>query len=342
MSEAAASRFSCQATASSPTTLARRRSPSLPSAEGTLPRRVAACIIPPSPPAGNRFLWPRAFVHHPPCCHATPVLACPLQELNSLIVDIRSGGKGPTLTGKQAEMKCVPDSHPTDPTSWRQSESPPFSLTFALPTYSHLRAKLDKLTLSNAAIWDREKSRPKIKCDRPPPRCPGAVSCQRNRFVPRSLNGALSPTFPSANLYPATLSAPWIIKAPYYVLCYTLDNLFDGKPIARFWFLETVARMPYFSYIRSENEPQRLMHVQACGCFSNRSVASALFALRRLSPCSMLHLYETLGWWRSGVAVKHVHFAEEYNECAICRPRSSTGATVSQSSKIQSAEDAAA
>lgn len=28
----------------------------------------------------------------------------------------------------------------------------------------------------------------------------------------------------------------------------------------------------------------------------------------------MLHLYETLGWWRVGAAVKHVHFAEEWNE----------------------------
>jgi hypothetical protein len=39
-----------------------------------------------------------------------------------------------------------------------------------------------------------------------------------------------------------------------------LDVIFNGRPIQRFWFLETVARMPYFSYI------------------------------------SMLHLYETLGW----------------------------------------------
>lgn len=36
------------------------------------------------------------------------------------------------------------------------------------------------------------------------------------------------------------------------------------RPIQRFWFLEMVARMPYFSYI------------------------------------TMLHLYETFGWWRAG------------------------------------------
>jgi hypothetical protein len=38
----------------------------------------------------------------------------------------------------------------------------------------------------------------------------------------------------------------------------------------RFWFLETVARMPYFSYI------------------------------------SMLHLYESLGWWRAGAELRRV------------------------------------
>lgn len=46
----------------------------------------------------------------------------------------------------------------------------------------------------------------------------------------------------------------------------------------RFWFLETVARMPYFAYI------------------------------------SMLHLYESLGWWRGGAELRRVHFAEEWNE----------------------------
>jgi ubiquinol oxidase len=46
----------------------------------------------------------------------------------------------------------------------------------------------------------------------------------------------------------------------------------------RFYTLETVARMPYFSYI------------------------------------SMLQLYETLGWWRRSTESKRIHFAEEYNE----------------------------
>ncbi len=32
------------------------------------------------------------------------------------------------------------------------------------------------------------------------------------------------------------------------------------------------------------------------------------------SYISMLHLYETLGWWTIGTDVRRVHFAEEWNE----------------------------
>lgn len=74
------------------------------------------------------------------------------------------------------------------------------------------------------------------------------------------------------------VEAPLIVKIPYRILCFILDVLFDGQPISRFYFLETVARMPYFSYI------------------------------------TMLHTYETLGWWRRSVEAKRVHFAEEFNE----------------------------
>ena len=32
------------------------------------------------------------------------------------------------------------------------------------------------------------------------------------------------------------------------------------------------------------------------------------------SYISMLHLYESLGWWRAGAELRRVHFAEEWNE----------------------------
>lgn len=75
------------------------------------------------------------------------------------------------------------------------------------------------------------------------------------------------------------VEGPWVIKAPYYILCWFLDVLFEGRHVpSRFFLLETVARMPYFSYI------------------------------------TMLHLYETLGFWRRSVDMKRIHFAEEMNE----------------------------
>lgn len=102
-----------------------------------------------------------------------------------------------------------------------------------------MRQQLKQLKLCNDAIWDRERAREK-----------------RGGGVETSL----------------------AIKIPYYFLCYMLDALFNNRPLQRFWFLEVVARMPYFSYI------------------------------------SMLHFYESLGWWRAGADVRKIHFAEEWNE----------------------------
>ena len=47
---------------------------------------------------------------------------------------------------------------------------------------------------------------------------------------------------------PAT-TPPLAIRAAYASLCWALDVMYAGRPIERFWILETVARMPYFVYI---------------------------------------------------------------------------------------------
>jgi ubiquinol oxidase len=64
-----------------------------------------------------------------------------------------------------------------------------------------------------------------------------------------------------------------------FVKNFLFDALFSGenRDYARFYALETIARMPYFSYV------------------------------------SVLHLYETFGWWRKASYLK-IHFAESWNE----------------------------
>jgi ubiquinol oxidase len=61
------------------------------------------------------------------------------------------------------------------------------------------------------------------------------------------------------------------------ILVFVINTVYRDRPYPRFYVLETVARVPYFSYL------------------------------------SVLHLYETLGWWRRIDWLK-VHFAESWNE----------------------------
>mmetsp|Transcript_27790 Transcript_27790/g.46681 ORF Transcript_27790/g.46681 Transcript_27790/m.46681 type:complete len:429 (+) Transcript_27790:109-1395(+) len=68
-----------------------------------------------------------------------------------------------------------------------------------------------------------------------------------------------------------------IAQILYDVGCYCIDEYFDERPIPRFWLLETIARIPYFSFV------------------------------------SMLHLYESFGWLRQP-SMRKVHNAEEWNE----------------------------
>ncbi|HEY9881822.1 MAG TPA: alternative oxidase [Leptolyngbyaceae cyanobacterium] len=61
------------------------------------------------------------------------------------------------------------------------------------------------------------------------------------------------------------------------ILVFVINTVYRDRPYPRFYVLETVARVPYFSYL------------------------------------SVLHLYETLGLWRKVDWLK-VHFAESWNE----------------------------
>ena len=122
-----------------------------------------------------------------------------------------------------------------------------------------LRRELRSLTLSNARVAEREDVR------------------MAQRKTELDAAGGVNSADPRIREEASQLT-PWFVLVPYKGLCVFLDVCFEDRPIARFWFLETVARIPYFSYI------------------------------------SMLHLFETLGWWRNAPEVRKIHFAQEWNE----------------------------
>lgn len=68
-----------------------------------------------------------------------------------------------------------------------------------------------------------------------------------------------------------------LIRSIVSILVFVTDVLYQNRPYPRFYVLETIARVPYFAYL------------------------------------SVLHLYETLGYWRKADLLK-VHFAESWNE----------------------------
>lgn len=68
-----------------------------------------------------------------------------------------------------------------------------------------------------------------------------------------------------------------MIRLLVSILVFVINTLYAKRPYPRFYVLETVARVPYFSYL------------------------------------SVLHLYETLGLWRKADWLK-IHFAESWNE----------------------------
>jgi ubiquinol oxidase len=86
-----------------------------------------------------------------------------------------------------------------------------------------------------------------------------------------------------------TVPASRIVLTMYYSICFVLDVIYKDKPIERFWFLETIARMPYFSYV------------------------------------AVLYMYESLGFWEIDGQLKRIHLNEEINEAQHLRIMESIG-----------------
>ncbi|CAL9161566.1 ubiquinol oxidase 4, chloroplastic/chromoplastic-like [Musa acuminata AAA Group] len=82
----------------------------------------------------------------------------------------------------------------------------------------------------------------------------------------------------------ASVVAPWNVKLEQTINIFLtdttiriLDTFYHDRHYARFFVLETIARVPYFAFI------------------------------------SVLHMYESFGWWRRSDYLK-VHFAQSWNE----------------------------
>ncbi|XP_042031025.1 ubiquinol oxidase 4, chloroplastic/chromoplastic-like isoform X2 [Salvia splendens] len=89
---------------------------------------------------------------------------------------------------------------------------------------------------------------------------------------------------PSDGALPSSGLEKWTIKLEQSInilltesVIKILDTLYHDRDYARFYVLETIARVPYFAFV------------------------------------SVLHMYESFGWWRRADYLK-VHFAESWNE----------------------------
>ncbi|KAF6173228.1 hypothetical protein GIB67_026923 [Kingdonia uniflora] len=107
-------------------------------------------------------------------------------------------------------------------------------------------------------------------------------SFKRNSFADNEENG--SGRNSSEESSSSSVLEKWAIKIEQSInialtdsVIKILDIFYRDRDYARFYVLETIARIPYFSFI------------------------------------SVLHLYESCGWWRKADYLK-VHFAESWNE----------------------------
>ncbi len=128
---------------------------------------------------------------------------------------------------------------------------------------------------------------------------------------------------PPTNRRAPQVAAPWWIKAPFWALCVVLDVFYANRPIQRFWVLETVARIPYFSaisllHLYGEGHGSWVMaaagRLPPCYCSCRASSHPPLHPNRHPNRPPRPNPPESLGFWRAGAELRRIHFAEEWNE----------------------------
>jgi hypothetical protein len=159
-------------------------------------------------------------------------------------------GSGTTVgAGATSAATANSDDNTSEECSVAEEQEEDDDAACAEPAWRRALRALDELTLDDHAVAARDRARDRA-----------LVAAARNTATA------------------TTARAPLLIRLPFGALCWLLDALYAGRPLQRFWVLETVARVPYFAYI------------------------------------SVLHAYESVGLWRAGAELRRVHFAEEYNE----------------------------
>ena len=124
-----------------------------------------------------------------------------------------------------------------------------------------------------------------------------------------------------------SVPAPLVIRLPYLALCGVLDTLYDGRPIARFWY-PTLSLSLSLSLSLTLTLTLTLSLTLSLTFTFNLTLPTLALTLtltltRYLETVAripyfayntMIFLYETLGWWRRSAKLKKTHFQEEWNE----------------------------
>ena len=89
-----------------------------------------------------------------------------------------------------------------------------------------------------------------------------------------------------------------------------LDALYADRHYSRFYVLETIARVPYFGIFFFIDG---IISVQLDKSYFCGTEHSFYCYYHWSAFLSVLHMYESFGWWRRADYLK-VHFAESWNE----------------------------
>lgn len=209
---------------------------------------AAAAVRPPGSSISNAECRNVRVVPTAACRPYAPSIVMATREEDTAL------GTPPAEVDYEREVYLRPDEQP-----YRDGDRPAGFVGLALTNFRRQGAELVGDALEAVGLRDRD-----------PARLPDCLNVQLSNEAVQEFEARRVRAGGAVDAHPVS-------RALYEVGCLFLDRFFDGRPIQRFYFLEVIARCPYFSYV------------------------------------SCLHLFESLGWWRAP-ELRNVHYAEEANE----------------------------